>query len=398
MRNIKTLEKNLKLSGNIRNPTWVTTQFNKKRISIGGVIISEHIFNQYKICMKVISDIYENAWDVAYNLYTANGKICIDIRAIHILFEEITITNSLDNSHVIKDLLVAIELRNDNNRRLKIDRVKGGRLYLSYAEYQSNYFHSHLSVNCQNLLSSGIESPFFTSFCTGSGEINIYQSNINGDGLTESNFTSFAMQIMTLVNWESLEGMPYRRMETISVKPTSGNSYSYNEELQGKLALEIVLENIKQKGKVPDLDIIINSNYSFEIVEGEKFNKLIESIEIEEEAKVLLYCSEIVSGGITFYYRYNQSPGFTAVPNIPSKYIFRNVERSFIVEAAPTTIKVSEIEYKLHPKTIIYIKNKLQNELNKNRIRQSTINRYQDKPSNAGESVQSNPVPVSGNS
>ena len=401
MRNIKILERELKLSGNVRNAAWMTRQFTKKRIIMGGVVISGALFNQYKICMKVISDIYENKWDVDFTLTQLNNKIYIDIKAVHILFEEIAITNSRADTHTIKDLLVAIELRNDNNRRLKVERLKGGRLTLTYAEFQSDYFHSHLSVDCQRLNGGDYSTvPFFTNFCTGSGEINIYQSNINGDGFTERNFIAFAMQIMTLVTWESLEGMPYRHMDNIMVRPSSGSYYNYNENRHSEYVYAKLLTNLIENQVTPDIDVIFNSNNSFEVVDNEKISKLVNELPLTDAEKGVLLCSPVPGPNNTHFYRYNSTPGFTNIPTYTSDYIFRGELKQFTVGSAPSAnaTTTAEIEYKLHPNVIKYVKKKLEYELNKKRIRQSTINRYKVKPSDAGESVQSDPVPVPGNS
>ena len=401
MKNIKILERELKLSGNVRNAAWMTRQFTKKRIIMGGVVISETLFNQYKICMKVISDIYENKWDVDFTLTQTSSKIYIDIKAVHILFEEIVITNSRAKTHTIKDLLVAIELQNDSNRRLKVKKLKGGRLTLTYAEFQSDYFHSHLSVNCQRLNTSGYQGvPFFTTFCTGSGEINMYQSDINGDGFTERNFIAFAMQIMTLVTWESLEGTPYRRIDNIRVRPSSGSYYSYNENQHSEPIYRKLLTNLIENQITPDIDVIFNSNNAFEVVDNEKISKLVNELPLTDAEKGALLCSPVPGTNNTRYYRYSSTPGFNSVLTFTSNYIFRGELRQFTVGSAPAAnaTTTAEIQYKLHPNVANYVKKKLQYELNKKRIRQSTINRYKVKPSDAGESVQSDPVPMPGNS
>ena len=401
MRNIKILEKELKLSGNVRNAAWMTRQFTKKRIMMGGLVISETLFNQYKICMKVISDIYENKWDVDFTLTQISNKIYINIKAVHILFEEVVITNSRAKTHTIKDLLVAIELRNDGNRRLKVERLKGGRLTLTYAEFQSNYFHSHLSVDCQRLDTGNYQGvPFFTTFCTGSGEINMYQSNINGDGFTERNFIAFAMQIMTLVTWESLEGMPYRHMDNISVRPSSGSYFHHSENQHSEPVYRKLITTLIENKVTPDIDVIFNSNNSFEVIDNEKISKLVNELPFTADEKAIFLCFPVPRTNNTHFYRYNSTPGFSNVPTYTSSYIFRGETKQFTVGSAPSAnaTTTAEIEYKLHPNVIKYVKNKLEHELNKKRIRQSTINRYKVKLSDAGESVQSDPVPVPGNS
>ena len=186
-RRLNDLKKQIALSGNIRDAAWFTQQYQKGRIQLldDNRPISSSIFEQFKTAIRVINDIYDNSWDIAFEVKKDfNNKIFLEIKGIYILFPEINITNRDRARHTIKDLLVLIQLYNYNNTALKIHSLKGGRLTLSYAEYQSDYFHSHLPM-LKNSISTTMDLPYLSTFCTGSGEINIYQSNINGDGFNE---------------------------------------------------------------------------------------------------------------------------------------------------------------------------------------------------------------------
>ena len=394
MKNTEELEKKIKLAGKIRDSTWFTRQVAKKRVIIDGLEISEEVFTQFKICIKTIADIYENNWDIAFSLLRTNQKIYIVVKGIHILFPEVKISNSRQNSHNIKDLLVAIELSNSNNRRLKVSNIKGGRLYLTKAEFQSNYFHSHLSISFNSLDQYG-KVPFLKTFCTGSGEINIYKSNINGDGLTESNFIPFAMQIMTLVNWESIEGTPYNYIDRIRLRASGGSFYYYDERRHGTGVYNKLVRYLQNlENTTPDVDIVLNATNTYEIVDNEKLQNLIHNLDFLEEEKRMYFCS-LSSQQPEVYYEYGKIPGAINIPTISSDYIFRNELKPFIIEKGEDKKnKEQEVVYTLHPKVITYIKNNLEYELNKKRIRQGTIDKYRDQFSNARESVQSNPIPM----
>lgn len=393
-RRLNDLKKQIALSGNIRDAAWFTQQYQKGRIKLLDNInpISSSIFEQFKTAIRVINDIYDNSWDIAFEVKEDfNNKIFLEIKGIYILFPEINITNRDRARHTIKDLLVLIQLYNHNNTALKIHSLKGGRLTLSYAEYQSDYFHSHLSIS-KNSISTGMNLPYLSSFCTGSGEINIYHSNINGDGFSEERFIRYAMQIMSLVSYESIEGTPYRYLRSISARLRSGHYYSADNRRKLRFKNKVI-SYYKQEDKIPVIDIHIDSTNSYYISDNETFKNFIYSIPFNDEDKNWFFCS---LGDNNVYYSYGQTPEYATPPNIQSTFIFRNVEKRMVIEPAPEG--VNTVNYVVHPNLIKYLKEEIEYELNKGKIRKSTIDRYSVKLSDATESIQSNPVPVSADS
>ena len=393
-RRLNDLKKQIALSGNIRNATWFTQQYQKGRIKLlnNSESISSSIFEQFKTAIRVINDIYDNSWDIAFEVTKdLNNKIFLEIKGIYILFPEINITNRDRANHTIKDLLVLIQLYNYNNTALKIHSLKGGRLTLSYAEYQSDYFHSHLPI-FKSSISIGMDLPYLSNFCTGSGEINIYQSNINGDGFNEERFIRYVMQIMSLVSYESIEGTPYRYIRSISVRPHSG--LYYNADNSRKLRFKNkVINYYKQEDKIPVIDIHIDSTNSYYISDNETFKNFIYSIPFNDEDKNWFFCS---LGDNNIYYSYGQTPGYAIPPSVQSTFIFRNVEKRMVIEPAPEG--VNTVNYVVHPNLVKYLKEEIEYGLNKDKIRKSTIDRYTSESSHATESVQSNPVLVSADS
>ena len=393
-RRLNDLKKQIALSGNIRDAAWFTQQYQKGRIKLldNSNPISSSIFEQFKTAIRVINDIYDNSWDIAFEVTKdLNNKIFLEIKGIYILFPEINITNRDRANHTIKDLLVLIQLYNYNNTALKIHSLKGGRLTLSYAEYQSNYFHSHLAI-FKNSISTTMDLPYLSNFCTGSGEINIYQSNINGDGFNEERFIRYAMQIMSLVSYESIEGTPYRYIRSISVRPRSGLYYNTDNSRNLRFKNKVI-NYYKQEDKIPVIDIHIDSTNSYYISDNETFKNFIYSIPFNDEDKNWFFCS---LGDNNIYYSYGQTPGYAIPPSVQSTFIFRNVEKRMVIEPAPEG--VNTVNYVVHPNLVKYLKGEIEYELNKGKIRKSTIDRYTSESSHATESVQSNPVLVSADS
>ena len=391
--NINKIKEQIQLSGNIRNVVWFTHQFEKGRIYMRGSseVMSQNVFDKFKSAIRIINDIYENSWDINFEVSSHNNKLRIEIQGIYILFPIVNITNRNNKKHTIKDLLVEIILHSHINQDIRIDSLKGGRLTLSYAEYQSDYFHSHLSTT-KGAISSGMTLPYMDSFCTGSGEINIYHSNINGDGFNEERFMRYAMQILSLVSYESIEGTPYRYMNNIRTYSRSG-SYFHLDNRRKELFFQKVTNWYKQSETIPNIDIIIDSTNSYSVAQNENFQKFVEEVYYEDNDKARFFC---ILGENNNYYAYNSAPGFTTPPTVRTTFIFRSEVKNMVIEPAPQGN--TTVTHIIHPSLIKHLKEEIEYELNKGKIRKSTIDRYTSESSHATESVQPNPVLVSADS
>ena len=391
--NINKIKEQIQLSGNIRNVTWFTHQFEKGRIYMRGSdeVMSQNVFDKFKSAIRIINDIYENSWDINFIVSSHNNKLRIEIQGIYILFPIVNITNRNNKRHTIKDLLVEIRLYSHGNQNIRLENLKGGRLTLSYAEYQSDYFHSHLSIT-KGVISSGMTLPYMDSFCTGSGEINIYHSNINGDGFNEERFMRYAMQILSLVSYESIEGTPFRYMDRIRTRSRSG-SYFHLDSRKKELFFQKVTNWYKQTETIPNIDITIDSTNSYSVAQNENFQKFVEEVDYEDNDKARFFC---ILGENSEYYAYNSAPGFTTPPTVRTTFIFRSEVKNMVIEPSPQGN--TTVTHIIHPSLIKHLKEEIEYELNKGKIRKSTIDRYTSESSHATESVQPNPVLVSADS
>ena len=392
--------KQIKLNGNIRDAAWMTRQFQKGRIRFdnsngNGItdVLNETLFNQFKTAIRVVNEVYEEAWDIDFYIHinTYSRKTFIMIRGIYILFPQITIRNRDNKTHLIKDLLVRITLFNQDNSNIRVGRLMGGRLTLSYAEYQSDYFHSHLPSYGGNI-NPRMTLPFLNSFCTGSGEINIFQSNINGDGFSEERFMRYVMQLMSLVGYESIEGTPYRHISKISVRFQSGSVFHLDNRKKERFKSRII-RYYKDNNIIPTVDITIDSTNQYFIADNEAFQNFIYNTEFSEEEKHQYFCTLSDNGT---YYTFGSTPEFSPAPVVTSTFIFRSEEKNMTIEPAPVT--ATTVTYIVHPNLIKHLKEEIEYELNQDKIRQSTINRYKIELDNAREGVQSDPIPVSADS
>ena len=392
--NTNKIKEQIQLSGNIRNVAWFTHQFEKGRVYLIGSdeVMSQNVFDKFKSAIRVINDIYDNSWDINFKLAFHNKKLRIEIQGIYILFPIVNITNRNNKRHTIKDLLVEIRIYSHRNQDIRIENLKGGRLTLSYAEYQSDYFHSHLSIT-KGAISNDMTLPYMNNFCTGSGEINIYQSNINGDGFTEERFMRYAMQILSLVSYESIEGTPYRYIDRIGTYSRSG-SYFHLDSGKKELFFQKVINWYKQLETIPNIDITIDSNNSYSVAQNENFQKFVEEVYYGDNDKARFFC---ILGENNNYYAYNSAPRFTTPPpTVRTTFIFRSEVKNMVIEPAPQGN--TTVTHIIHPSLIKHLKEEIEYELNKGKIRKSTIDRYTSESSHATESVQPNPVLVSADS
>ena len=100
------------------------------------------------------------------------------------------------------------------------------------------------------------------SFCTGAGEINDYKLNLNSN-CTEENCIAFLLQLMTLVNWESLQGVPFKYISNIKFNPrSSGPSYTtLYLDIDARIRFFDAIGILTSKGDIDSdyLDITLNN-------------------------------------------------------------------------------------------------------------------------------------------
>lgn len=189
---------------------------------------SKHV-NKYSLpyfrnIIKTVEEIYSGYWDFQYEVFWKSCDIkeeretvedfiqLVSIKGVDIMFPSITISNNRGRKHNMTDLMVKLDLSVTGDNRVKIRDIQGCRFSATPDEIVSRYSHSHLSRHQYTSF------PYFQSFCLGSGEINIFMSEINAASDLEE-FTrlcySFMIQLITLVSHESLAGGPYIEMSSI---------------------------------------------------------------------------------------------------------------------------------------------------------------------------------------
>lgn len=182
-----------------------------------------------------------------------------------VLYPKFTITNSLNKHHVIEDLLV-IHLVCYGNDHVYTAHPKGSRLSKTENEINSGYQQSHLPSHA-----NWLNSPFNASrFCTGgdtdvSRMISEFEVELDWD-----RYELYLFCIDSMVKWESLEGVPHKKISTIN---TSNNLVNYVNLNKVNSVVSFIL-----KTKLPlDLNFYIANN-KYKIKPDEKANAFIKDI------------------------------------------------------------------------------------------------------------------------
>jgi hypothetical protein len=158
----------------------------------------------------------EEDFDVFYPVSNHDTEVMFTIM---MRFRDIEITNSIELTHQIGDMIVKMYgtcyPTKEGVRVAMSSGVYGTRMTFDITDAISKYQHSHLPSALNN----------FNSFCTG-------EQYYGSDGMLDNmTFESLLYRLGELVRWESLEGGPHMRMENISLL---GNRFSLKSDFSRK--------------------------------------------------------------------------------------------------------------------------------------------------------------------
>lgn len=377
------------LSGKLRSTAFIHKLANKGMVQLNdtsrSIVSPGNVINFCSVIDSVITvmnRMYDKNWDFHVEPVFENGKLKTFIFKIKILFPEIIINNSENESHTIKNLIVCFNLKRSDfiNGSYCPSTIYGTRASLSFEEWFIGYNHSHLTTYQPKTFS---DTFYLQDFCTGSNtEINNVALGINEEGYTEELFELYLYTINTLVAWESIEGTPYKRMNGIT--PVTHETY--------KPAINPNNNNLRDAYSKIDVNFSTTSfNYCyndnrFRIKQDLEFSNYVkDSIIRVNDAN--LNKNYIVKQVNTTMYGYSISEGTTNPVFINRRTqeepytIFQG--RRIYFKLAEFSGEIPDInEYKTHPKLLDYVANKLEQQLFYNAVRKSTIER-QHQSSNA---------------
>lgn len=217
--------------------------------------------------LEILRKAYPDNFQITFRADLLVLKVFVDI-----LFPEITITNKTRKSqHKITDIMVriAIDVRTGDN--LSIVSIHGTRFSYTQAEIMSGYTHSHLSASTSNtfapwgiffsgnyydsivkperLYKDVIEGVFnpFSSFCLGHGGIGKFMMLLNSSKEAQqdaNNWIMFFKSVKPYLEYESLEGGPYRRYGEISSRVSYSGGYISENSIHPSRAVGLLRDNV----------------------------------------------------------------------------------------------------------------------------------------------------------
>ncbi len=229
---------------------------------------TKHYYGEDNIDIDLLSKDIEDMVEVLNSLYKENWTFYFyDIHKlpeIRILFPEVTIKNTLDRTHIIRDLIVAMSLSITDKRIAIVPTLRGLRLTVTKEEFVSGYQHSHL--NGVEYESYNFSNDVKLIFCLGTNEVPEVITVFN-DNHEIGTFELLLLTINSMISWESLEGVPYKRIENISLQTTTNRSFVPGHEEVRKVFNNIIFYDI-----LKELDFDMNGKY-IRVIENDNFKK-----------------------------------------------------------------------------------------------------------------------------
>ncbi len=235
---------NASLMGLHKNKKFLEKLFDKNILIIEGTSSNlTKIKSDFFKILDLFEEKYKGQADLGFyqvvnNQFTPYFKV---------LYPKFTITNSQGRTHEIRDLFVYHSFKFSNGS-LHPYELEGGRFSKTDLEILSGYQQSHLGSH-----SSWISNPFYCSyFCVG-GDTDV--SRMLAEFEVEMDFDRYELFLFcvdSMITWESLEGVPFIRMEVVektgSFRVTNSNTNYEN----------VVIANIIEN-KIPlDVDFYVS--------------------------------------------------------------------------------------------------------------------------------------------
>jgi len=204
---IKTILNNATLLGLHKNKKFLERLFDKETIKIKGTLGIDK--TKVKADFFKILDLFEEKYKGQADL----GFLYEDgyfIPYFKVVYPKFTITNSHGRTHEIRDLFVYHSFKWTNGS-VHPYKLEGGRLSKTDLEVTSSYQQSHLGSH-----SSWKSNPFYCSyFCVG-GDTDVSRMMAEFElDMDIDRYELFLFCVDSMITWESLEGVPFLRMEVI---------------------------------------------------------------------------------------------------------------------------------------------------------------------------------------
>jgi hypothetical protein len=199
---------NASLMGLHKNKKFLEKLFDKGILTIGGAARSNN--TKVKLGFFKILDLFEEKYKGQADLGFYEVGLKQFTPYFKVLYPKFTITNSRGRSHEIRDLFVYHSFQFSNGSVHPYE-LEGGRFSKTDLEILSSYQQSHLGSHA-----SWADNPFYCSrFCVG-GDTDVSRMLAEFEmEMDIDRYELFLFCVDSMITWESLEGVPYIKMESI---------------------------------------------------------------------------------------------------------------------------------------------------------------------------------------
>lgn len=385
--NIKRILNNATLMGLHKNKKFLATLFDKYYITMVGHRSSnkEKVKADFFAIIDLFEAKYKDQADLGFH-YDEDHALMIPY--FKVIYPEFTITNSQGRSHVIKDLIVCHTFRFANNCVYPY-QLYGTRLSKTHLEVLSGYNQSHLPSQ-----KDWPNMPFYCNrFCIGSDtDVSRMLAEFEVE-MDLDRYELFLFCVDSMVTWESLEGVPYIRMETIT-NAGSNRVTGVSENFVDRVIKTIIEE------KLPlDVDFYVDEGI-YKILPNEKAGEFVKKIvmrkiQFEDSKRILVSRVPNTYDNYLMMKSDSSLAKSTSKINSPDYIIFRGkkVYPRIIKEDSRTQVATTIEDYIVYPKFLKNVIRKLEYRIYEKAVVKSATKLF-NTSSDASRSVASNSVPV----
>lgn len=131
-------------------------------------------------------------------------------------YPELTITNSIELSHTMRDIYLKYHFNHEPNYGFNLNRISLARTTFEDRELPMSYVFSHHN--------SGSLGEYGSSFCYGSTDMGTFVQRNTGSYIHPINFLDRLLILFKdYLQWESIEGVPYKYIDSLG---NSGSNYT----------------------------------------------------------------------------------------------------------------------------------------------------------------------------
>ena len=371
---------NAKLTGRISNPTFLrrlhslgVLYFEDDRYIRGNPVgthtpYSLKTFEQFISVLSLAKAHYGDNADI-HVTYVDDEMYSLSIK---VLYPKITIKNSLGISKVLINLIVVYRFSyREITDSLVLCSITGGRPQVTPEEASASYLQSHLSST------DWFGQPLaLFNFCLGSlTPVESIKSKLNSQFTLEL-YEDLFFSVNTMVKWESLEGVPYRRI--ISVK-TAGSSLIEENAMAAMLTsfehIDPTIYAILNRYTTLPLNFYVDQG-KVRIKQDEKAQKFIAQV-IQDRGATTAYtrtgilCNKVPNSTSFAYPLQKKDLTYQLSPGMELEYTIFNtrfIHVRLLQSEAKKEEELPSIKV-VHPKYLDYVIRALEHELYKEFIR-----------------------------